>query len=126
MAGVLAVAVLPPSARAQAPGRPLSGYGSAYYPRQAFASVPGVVNIGVQTTVTAPDGGNVTLGGYSPLSQGRAEAGVPVLGRVPYGGRSFGNVGYGRSAATGRASVRVRVIGLREEEFRQTGYRSNR
>src|SRR5262245_34965539 len=124
LAGVLSAAVLTPSASAQVPVRPVPGYSSASYPRQAFVTVTGSTNIGVQTTVTAPDRGGVTVGGYSRLSQGRTEFGVPVLGRVPYGGRGWGNVGYGRSAVYGRVSVQVRVIDLREEEFRQTGYRS--
>ena len=49
---------------------------------------------------------------------------MPVLGRAPLVGRGFRNVGYGRSAVSGRVSARVRVINLREEEFRQTGFRS--
>jgi general secretion pathway protein D len=80
--------------------------------------VPIVTFIRVQTTVTAPDGGTVSLGGYGRLSEGRTEFGAPGLGR------GFRNVGYGRSATSGRVSVRVRIIDLREEEYRQTGYRS--
>jgi hypothetical protein len=49
---------------------------------------------------------------------------VPVLGRLPVAGRGFRNVGYGRSALSGRVTASVRVIDLREEEFRQTGFRS--
>jgi hypothetical protein len=122
VAGVWAAAVLTPPARAQVPGRPAPGPVLTFIPRQTIAVVPAYSSAGVQTTVTAP--GGVSLGGYSRLSGGRVEAGVPALGRVPFGGRGFGNVGYGRSAFGGRVSVRVRVIDLREEEYRQTGYRS--
>ena len=34
------------------------------------------------------------------------------------------NVGYGRSLSVRQVRVRARVIDLREEEFRQTGFRS--
>ena len=101
---LMAAAALAPAARAQAPGRQ--------------GSVPTITIIRLQTTVTAPDGGTASLGGYGRLSEGRTEYGAPGLGR------GFRNVGYGRSAAGSRVSVRVRVIDLREEEYRQTGYRS--
>ncbi len=104
VAGVLVAAALAPAARAQAPGRQ--------------GPVPTITFIRVQTTVTVPDGGTVTLGGYGRLSEGRTAYGAPGLGR---GSR---NVGYGRSAVGSGVSVRVRVIDLREEEYRQTGYRS--
>jgi general secretion pathway protein D len=104
VAGLLVAAALPPVARAQGLGRTV------------FGPVPTVTTIRLQTTVTAPDGGTVTLGGYSRLSEGRTEFGMP--------GRGFRNVGYGRSAVSGRVTVRVRIIDLREEEYRQTGYRS--
>jgi type II secretory pathway component GspD/PulD (secretin) len=85
---------------------------------------PVFTSIRVQTTVTVPDGGDATLGGYSSLSEGRTEFGTPGLGRVPYVGRGFRNVGYGRSAVSGRVGVSVRIISLEEEEYRQTGVRS--
>jgi hypothetical protein len=66
----------------------------------------------------------VTVGSYSQLSEGRNEFGVPILGRVPYAGRGFRNVGYGRDAVSGRVGVSVRIIDLREEEYLQTGVRS--
>jgi hypothetical protein len=102
VAGALvAAAALAPAARAQGLG-----------------PVPTFTLIRLQTTATAPDGGTVTLGGYSRLSEGRTEFGAPGLGRGPR------NVGYGRSAVGSGVSVRVRIINLREEEYRQTGYRS--
>jgi general secretion pathway protein D len=108
LAGLLAAATLTPAAFAQ--GRP---------PRVVVFT-----NLSLQTTVTVPDGGTATVGGFSGLSEGRSEYGAPVLGRSPYASRGFRNVGYGRRAVDGRVSVRVRIINLREEEFRQTGFRS--
>jgi hypothetical protein len=110
---VLAAAVLAPAARAQVPGRP-----------PVVVQVPRITTINVRTTVTVPDRGEATLAAYNRLAEGRSQYGAPGLGKMPYLGRGFGNVGYGRSAVSGRVSVRVRIIDLREEEYRQTGYRS--
>jgi general secretion pathway protein D len=107
VAGVLAAAALTPAARAQAP-----------------VVVPVPTSIRLQTTVTVPDGGTALVGGYSRVSERRTELGVPGLGGVPYVGRGFRNVAYGRSIVTGRVTASVRIIDLREEEFRQTGFRS--
>jgi Flp pilus assembly secretin CpaC len=120
-AGLLAAAALAPPARAQAPVRVSLTVPSVTVGGQP---VPGVVSIRVTTTVGVPDGGTVTLGGSSSLSEARAEAGAPVLGKLPFAGRGFRNVGYGRAAASSRVTASVRVIDLREEEYRQTGYRS--
>jgi Flp pilus assembly secretin CpaC len=128
LVAMLAAAMLTPCARAQTVSRPVRGPYSVYYSSRAlrpvFVSGPAFTTIRLQTTVTVPDGGSVTLGGYSELSEGRTEFGVPVLGRVPYGSRGFRNVGYGRTAVSRRVIASVRVIDLREEEFRQTGVRS--
>jgi hypothetical protein len=108
-AGILFAAALTPAARGQ-----------------AVVIGPVVVadsNVRVRGA-TIPDGGTVTLGGYSQLSESRTEFGVPVLGRTPFVSRGFRNVGYGRSAVSIRATASVRIIDLRDEEFRQTGYSS--
>jgi type II secretory pathway component GspD/PulD (secretin) len=89
-----------------------------------LAGAPVVTSIRVATTVSVPDGGTVTLGGYSRLAEARTEAGAPVLGKLPYVGRGFRNVGYGRAVGSTRVTASVRVIDLREEEYRQTSYRS--
>lgn len=120
-AGLLAAAALTPPARAQAPVRVSYTVASVSV---SGRPVPGVVSIRVTTTVGVPDGGTVTLGGFSSLSEARDEAGAPVLGKLPVAGRGFRNVGYGRTATSTRATASVRVIDLREEEYRQTGYRS--
>jgi type II secretory pathway component GspD/PulD (secretin) len=112
VAGLLVAAALTPAARAQGLGQP------------RFIVVPTITNIRLTTTVTVPDGGTATVGGYSQVSEGRTEYGVPGLGKVPYVSRGFRNVGYGRSTVVGRVTASVRIIDLREEEYRQTGVRS--
>jgi general secretion pathway protein D len=104
--GFLVAAALTPAARAQGLSRP------------GFVPVPAFAFVRMQTTVTVPDGGTVSLGGYSQLSEGRNEFGVSGPGR------GFRNVGYGRTAASGRVTASVRIIDLREEEYRQTVVRS--
>jgi type II secretory pathway component GspD/PulD (secretin) len=106
-AGVLVAAALTPAARGQV------------VIVSASAATP---TIRVQTTAAVPDGGTVTLGGVSQLSESRSEYGAPVLGKTPCVGRGFRNVGYGRTVTSVRVTASVRVIDLREEEYRQTGY----
>jgi hypothetical protein len=69
-------------------------------------------------TVTVPDGGSRVLGSTSYLSEGRNEAGVPGLGKLPYVGRGFRNVGTGRSLGSVQTSISVRIIIMEEEEAR--------
>jgi general secretion pathway protein D len=89
-----------------------------------YVPVPGFSSIQIQTTVAVPDGGSVNLGGSNQLSEGRNEFGTPGLGKLPYVGRGFRNVGSGRQTTSTRVNVRARIIDLREEEERQTGVRS--
>ncbi len=70
-----------------------------------------------------PNGGITIIGGNSAAGDGRTEHGAPVLGKVPGLGRGTRNVGYGRTTTSQRVGVKVRIIDLREEEERQTGYR---
>jgi type II secretory pathway component GspD/PulD (secretin) len=125
--GILAAAALTSAARAE---RWVIGRYAVYTPKktslsQVFASPPTTVRVTLgQTTVAVPDGGSVTVAGYSEMFESRTEYGPPLLGKVPYLGRLFRNVGNGRQIRTRRVIVSVRVIDLREEEFRQTGMRS--
>jgi type II secretory pathway component GspD/PulD (secretin) len=128
-AAVLGGLALTTTAAAQAPRRPArepywtsSSYLMARQGARVSAST--FTSINIQTTVTVPDGGTASLGGYSSSAQGRTELGAPVVGRLPGISRGFRNIGYGSSARSTRASVRVRIIDLREEEYRQTGFRS--
>jgi hypothetical protein len=126
----LAVAVFSASP-VQAAERVVLGRYTIYSPKSArgrvrppvFLPVPIATITGVQTSVMVPDGGSVTIGGYSNLSEGRSEFGAPVPGKVPILGRGFRNVGTGRSATSRKIIIKVRVIDLREEEYRQTGVR---
>jgi hypothetical protein len=103
---------------------PYSVYGPGLTYRQAsYYAGPLATSVRVNTSVVVPDGGEALLGGYSSLSEGRNEFGVPVLGKTPYLNRGFDNVGAGRSIRRSTVSVRVRVISLAEEEERQTGVR---
>ncbi len=129
---VVLTVVLAAPARGQGyPDRPYLGPYSVYNPgltslRPAYVTVPTTTQLNLQTTVTVPDRGSVTLGGYDRYSDGRNEYGAPGLGKVPYGDRGFRNVGYGRDVKSVRTVVGVRIINLEEEEERQTGVRSGR
>jgi type II secretory pathway component GspD/PulD (secretin) len=92
--------------------------------RPVSTIAPPVSNIRVQTAVAVPDGGAVTVGSFAQASEGRIEAGVPILGGIPYLGRGFRNVAYGRAFSSGRVILSVRIIDIAEEEYRQTGIRS--
>jgi Flp pilus assembly secretin CpaC len=70
----------------------------------------------VNTTVTAPDGGTIGLGGVKRFSEGRSSNGLPILGKMPYGGRLFNNRGIGRDVSSGFTTVTPRIIILEEEE----------
>jgi general secretion pathway protein D len=95
-----------------------------YTPSPVSQQRPLRTSISINSTLSVPDGGTASRGSYSTSSMGRNEQGVPVLGKVPYLGRGFRNISYGRSVNSSRVSVRVRVIDLYEEEYRQTGFRS--
>jgi hypothetical protein len=112
--GLLAAAALPPAARAQTTVR-------------VVVAGPTVIVQGIGgTTVRVPDGGTASVASYSEYAEGRSEYGAPFLSKLPYGDRAVRNVGYGRHVATHGVSVSVRIIDLRDEEFRQTGYRGPR
>jgi Flp pilus assembly secretin CpaC len=70
----------------------------------------------VNTTVTAPDGGTIGLGGVMRASSGRTERGLPILGKLPYAGRLFNNRGIGQDMSTSFQTVTPRIIILEEEE----------
>ncbi|MBN2025034.1 MAG: general secretion pathway protein GspD [Pirellulales bacterium] len=74
--------------------------------------------VSVSTTVSVPDGGTVLLGGIKRLSEGRTEAGVPILNKIPYISRLFKNVGIGRETQSLMMMVTPRIIIQREEEER--------
>ncbi len=70
----------------------------------------------VTTTVSVPDGGTVLLGGIKRLSEGRSEAGVPILNKVPFINRLFKNTSIGRETSSLMMVVTPRIIIQEEEE----------
>jgi Flp pilus assembly secretin CpaC len=70
----------------------------------------------VNTTVSVPDGGTTYMGGVNRSSAGRTSGGVPLLGKVPFAGRPFGNRAIGRDMSAAGVSATARIIILEEEE----------
>lgn len=132
-AGILILA-LAPAIEAQEPTRQVAVPSGVITVRVTVAGNVriGATNLRTQSTGnvrllaspagTVPAGGSTTLGGYSRVAESRKEFGSPVLGKVPVLGRGTRNVGYGRSTTVTRGRVFVRT--LRDEEYRQTGFRS--
>ncbi|RMF99654.1 MAG: general secretion pathway protein GspD, partial [Planctomycetota bacterium] len=81
---------------------------------------PTFASMTVNTTVSVPDGGTVLLGGIKRLSEGRSEAGVPILDKIPYVNRLFKNVGVGRETQSLMMTVTPRII-IQEEEEEKLG-----
>ena len=77
---------------------------------------PVTATFSVQTTVTCPDGGTVLLGGIKRLSEGRVEAGTPILNKIPYIQRLFANTAIGRETQSIMIMVTPRIIIQEEEE----------
>jgi type II secretory pathway component GspD/PulD (secretin) len=90
-------------------------------PFTQFIQQPRFSFVGVQTTVSVPDGGTVLLGGLKTLSEGRNEFGPPILSKIPYLNRLVKNTGYGREAQHMMLMVTPRIIINSEEAERQTG-----
>jgi len=63
-----------------------------------------------------PDGGTVLMGGIKRLSEGRSEAGVPILNKIPYLNRLFKNVGISHETQSLMMMVTPRIIIQEEEE----------
>jgi hypothetical protein len=82
------------------------------------AQQPAPVPIKVDTTVTVPDGGTVTLGSGTVTVISRNEFGTPVLSKVPYVKRGVTNVANGQAMKRTSASINVRIIDLKAEEER--------
>ena len=82
----------------------------------SFTNLPIISTIALNTTVNVPDGGTVVLGGLKTMSEGRNEAGPPILSKIPYLNRLFRNVGWGRDGQTLMIMVTPRIIINEEEE----------
>ncbi len=83
---------------------------------------PSFATTSVSTTVSVPDGGTILLGGIKRQSEGRNEAGVPFLSKIPYVSRLFRNTGVGRTSQSLMLMVTPRIIIQEEEEVAQTGF----
>jgi general secretion pathway protein D len=77
---------------------------------------PVTANFYVNTTVNCPDGGTVLLGGIKRMSEGRVEAGTPILNKIPYLQRLFSNVAIGRDTQSVMIMATPRIIIQSEEE----------
>ncbi|MDR1141186.1 MAG: type II and III secretion system protein [Planctomycetaceae bacterium] len=87
--------------------------------------LPTLAMFSVQTTVSVPDGGTILLGGMKRLSEGRTEAGVPILNKIPYIQRLFMNTAIGRTTQSIMMMVTPRIIIQEEEEEYLTGQRTS-
>jgi general secretion pathway protein D len=85
--------------------------------------LPTLAMFSVQTTVSVPDGGTILLGGMKRLSEGRTEAGTPILNKIPYIQRLFMNTAIGRTTQSIMMMVTPRIIIQEEEEEYLTGMR---
>ncbi len=83
-----------------------SGFGR---PANIQVQLPVVSFFNVQTVVSVPDGGTMSLGGISRHSSGRFSRGVPGLG-----GPLFQNTGTGYSTGGSRATVTAAIISNQE------------
>jgi general secretion pathway protein D len=97
-------------------GGGLVGGGGAATTIPVTIQLPVVAFTSVFTTVNVPDGGTVLLGGVKRVNEGRTEAGVPVLNKLPYVNRLFKNVGTGRETQSLMLMVTPRIIIGEEEE----------
>jgi Flp pilus assembly secretin CpaC len=101
-------APVPTAEEGGAPGQPAMA--------TQFIQQPKVTTLGLEKTLSIPDGGTVLLGGWKRLREARNEFGPPVLSRIPYVNRLFKNVGYGREAETVLMMVTPRIIVHDEEK----------
>jgi general secretion pathway protein D len=86
--------------------------------------LPTLAMFSVQTTVSVPDGGTILLGGMKRLSEGRTEAGTPILNKIPYIQRLFMNTAIGRTTQSIMMMVTPRIIIQEEEEEYLIGNRT--
>jgi general secretion pathway protein D len=82
---------------------------------------PIMATFSVMTTVSCPDGGTALLGGIKRLSEGRVEAGVPMLNKIPDLQRLFTNQAMGRDTPSVMIMVTPRIIIQEEEEHHLMG-----
>lgn len=84
--------------------------------RGATVQLPVTSVFTVNTVVSVPDGGQISMGGISRSSMGSVSRGIPGLSGIPGAGRAFKNRGIGGEQSTGNVSVRVQVLVMEELE----------
>lgn len=83
---------------------------------QITIQLPTINMFSVNTVVSVPDGGTISLGGVNSHSSGRTSRGVPGLSSIPLVGRGFGNSGIGSDTTSNQATVKATIINLKEME----------
>lgn len=91
-------------------GIPLSCY-AQFGPTGITVQQPVVSVFGVNTAVSVPDGGTISLGGISNSASGSVRRGLPLTG-APYLNRAFNNraIGLEHGASTAQLSVKVLIM----------------
>ena len=90
--------------------------GDANPPNGVTIQLPTISVFNVNTVVSVPDGGTMSLGGVSRYAGGMTSRGVPGLSGIPYVNRPFRNQAYGQDVSRSNASVNVRLIIMEEQE----------
>ncbi len=93
-----------------------STWGQIVGGRGATVQLPVTSVFTVNTVVSVPDGGQISMGGISRSSMGGVSRGIPGLSGIPGAGRAFKNRGIGGEQSTGNVSVRVQVLVMAELE----------
>ena len=83
----------------------------AQQPTGIPVQLPAVNRFSINTVVSVPDGGTMSLGGVTRSAEGSISQGVPGLS--PFG-RPFANRASGRSTSRSGASVKVQILSSRE------------
>ena len=78
--------------------------------------LPTVSFFNINTVVSVPDGGTMSLGGNSGGNWGSTSRGVPGMAGIPGAGRLFNNSAFGGSQFASNASIHVKIISLAEME----------
>ena len=83
---------------------------------QITIQLPSINMFNVNTVVSVPDGGTISLGGVNSSSSGRTTRGVPGLANIPGVGRLFNNTGIGSETNSNQATAKATIISLKEME----------
>jgi type II secretory pathway component GspD/PulD (secretin) len=90
----------------------------AQQPLQINVQQPVIRQFSVNTVVSVPDGGTISLGGIRRSSEGSLQVGIPGWGSMPAAGRLFQSRSLGIAQSANHASVTVHIISMKEMEQR--------